>query len=358
MKCNTSYCCCNKQNAYSAIKLNMEIRHNYSLLALNTFGLEAKAQHFARASSVEDVRQAIQSGIRPMLVLGGGSNLLFTSDQPGLVLQNQIGGIRVVEAVQGRALVEVGGGVVWHDFVLWAIAQDLGGVENLSLIPGTVGAAPVQNIGAYGVELKDVFVSLQAVDLETGDLRTFSHEDCRFGYRDSIFKQEAKGKYCITSVLFALSKENHRLNISYGDIRKTLEENGVPNPGIADISRSVVQIRSAKLPDPAKIGNCGSFFKNPETERTVLERILAAYPQAPHYDLPDGRVKIPAGWLIEQCGWKGKRVGNTGSYEKQALVLVNYGGATGEEVRKLAYDIIASVEQRFGIRLEPEVNML
>jgi len=336
----------------------MEIHQNYSLLALNTFGLEAKAEHFATVHSVDALQAAIQSPIRPILVLGGGSNLLFTQDVSGLVLKNAIQGIKTIQTVDNTTWVEVGGGVVWHDFVLWAIEQGLGGVENLSLIPGTVGAAPIQNIGAYGVELKDVFAHLNAVDLESGELRSFNNADCQFGYRDSIFKHEAKGKYCISSVLFSLTNKNHQLNISYGDIRQTLDANGVQDPGIADVSRAVVQIRSSKLPDPAKIGNCGSFFKNPETERAVLERILPQYPQVPHYDLPDGRVKIPAGWLIEQCGWKGKRVGNTGSYEKQALVLVNYGGATGAEVKKLAYDIIDSVEQRFGIRLEPEVNMV
>jgi len=336
----------------------MEIHQNYSLLALNTFGLEAKAEHFATVHSVDALQAAIQSPIRPILVLGGGSNLLFTQDVSGLVLKNAIQGIKTIQTVDNTTWVEVGGGVVWHDFVLWAIEQGLGGVENLSLIPGTVGAAPIQNIGAYGVELKDVFAHLNAVDLESGELRSFNNADCQFGYRDSIFKHEAKGKYCISSVVFSLTNAKHQLNISYGDIRQTLDANGVQDPGIADISRAVVQIRSSKLPDPAKIGNCGSFFKNPETERAVLERLLPQYPQVPHYDLPDGRVKIPAGWLIEQCGWKGKRVGNTGSYEKQALVLVNYGGATGAEVKKLAYDIIDSVEQRFGIRLEPEVNMV
>ncbi|MBP6812127.1 MAG: UDP-N-acetylmuramate dehydrogenase, partial [Saprospiraceae bacterium] len=253
--------------------------------------------------------------------------------------------------------VEVGGGVVWHEFVLSAVAQGYGGVENMSLIPGTVGASPIQNIGAYGVELKDVFVRLKALNLTSGKLKTFSHSDCQFGYRDSIFKREEKGKWCITSVVFSLTKSPHKLNTSYGDISKTLESNGISNPSIADISRAVVQIRTSKLPDPAKIGNCGSFFKNPETEHSVLERILATHPQAPHYPLPDGRVKIPAGWLIEQCGWKGKRVGNTGCYERQALVLVNYGGATGKEVKNLAEAIIESVERTFGVRLEAEVNI-
>jgi UDP-N-acetylmuramate dehydrogenase len=238
------------------------------------------------------------------------------------------------------------------------VQNGFGGVENLSLIPGSVGAAPVQNIGAYGVELKDVFVGLQAMELTTGKLRHFSRADCRFGYRDSFFKKEGKEKYCIVSVTLSLTLKNHRLDISYGDIRKTLEANGVTSPTIADVSRAVVQIRSSKLPDPAKIGNCGSFFKNPETSRAVFEKIRASHPNLPHFDLPNNKVKIPAGWLIEQCGWKGKRVGNTGCYEKQALVLVNHGGATGEEVKKLAFDIIASVEREFGIRLEPEVNIL
>lgn len=337
---------------------SMQIHQNYSLGKLNTFGLEAKAEHFMALHSVADLQKVLQQAIRPILLLGGGSNLLITRDVKGLVLKNSILGIKVLRDFKHRAWIEVGAGVPWHDFVLWAVARGLGGVENLSLIPGTVGAAPIQNIGAYGVELKDVFVRLEAVDLETGALRTFNKAACRFAYRDSIFKREARGRYCITSVVFSLTKNNHRLNITYGDIRKTLEAKGIQKPGIADISRAVVQIRSSKLPDPAKIGNCGSFFKNPVTERSVLKKIQGEYPQVPHYDLSDGRVKIPAGWLIEQCGWKGKRVGNTGSYEKQALVLVNYGGATGLEVKQLANDIMASVAQRFGIQLETEVNIL
>jgi UDP-N-acetylmuramate dehydrogenase len=336
----------------------MQIHHTYPLLALNTFGIDASAEYFAEVHSLQDVQAVLRQPIRPILVLGGGSNLLLTRDVRGLVLKNAIQGIRVVRTFKNKVWVEAGGGVVWHDFVLWAVQHGFGGVENLSLIPGTVGASPVQNIGAYGVELKDVFVRLKAVELESGALHTFTRAACQFGYRDSIFKREAKGEYCITSVVFSLTNNTHRLNISYGDIRKTLEMNGVEDPGIADISQAVVQIRSAKLPDPRQIGNCGSFFKNPETDRAVLEKIRLTHPNVPHYDLPDGRVKIPAGWLIEQCGWKGKRVGNTGSYEKQALVLVNYGGATGEEVKKLAFDIIASVAQQFEIQLEAEVNMI
>ncbi len=335
----------------------MKILENTSLLHFNTFGLDIKAAHFAEISNLDDLRAGLRAGIQPVFLLGGGSNVLFTQDVQGLVLKNNLRGIQVIREFKNKVWVEVGSGEVWHEFVLWAVAHNYGGIENLSLIPGTVGAAPIQNIGAYGVELKDVFVRLKALNLSTGKLKSFKHSVCQFGYRDSIFKREEKGKWCITSVVFSLTKAPHRLNTSYGDISKTLESNGIVTPNIADISRAVVQIRSSKLPDPAKIGNCGSFFKNPETDRAVLERILVTHPQAPHYPLPDGRVKIPAGWLIEQCGWKGKRVGNTGCYERQALVLVNYGGATGAEVKNLAEAIIESVEKGFGVRLEAEVNI-
>ncbi|MCC7466877.1 MAG: UDP-N-acetylmuramate dehydrogenase [Saprospiraceae bacterium] len=336
----------------------MNIQKNISLLPYNTFGLEARAAHFAEIHSLEELRQCITSGIQPLMILGGGSNMLLTQDQQALVVKNQIKGIKIVRNFKDRVWVEAGGGENWHQFVLWAVETGLGGIENLSLIPGTVGAAPIQNIGAYGVELKDVFVKLTAVSLKTGHLKQFTRKSCRFGYRDSVFKREEKGKWCITSVVFSLTRTRHQLNTSYGDIANTLASMGIAKPDIADVSRAVIQIRSSKLPDPAKIGNCGSFFKNPETSREVLDRILQTHPKAPHYPLPDGRVKIPAGWLIEQCGWKGKRVGNTGCYEKQALVLVNYGGAVGAEVKALALDIIRSVQQTFGIELEPEVNIL
>lgn len=336
----------------------MHLQQNVSLLPYNTFGIEARAEYFAEVHSVEALQEALRAGIRPVLMLGGGSNMLFTGDVAGLVVKNAISGLRVLREFQHRVWVEAGAGVVWHDFVTWAVQHGYGGVENLSLIPGTVGAAPVQNIGAYGVELKDVFVRLKALNLDTGRMEFFSKRDCRFGYRDSFFKGPGKGRYGITSVVFSLKKAPHRIHIAYGDIRKTLENNGVNQPGIADISRAIVQIRSTKLPDPSKIGNSGSFFKNPEISAKIMENIRRDFPEAPGFPLPNGRIKIPAGWLIEQCGWKGKRVGNTGSYEKQALVLVNYGGATGAEVKKLAVDIVNSVEKKFGISLEAEVNMI
>ena len=338
----------------------MNIQPATALLPYNTFGIEVRADHFAEVLTVHDLHEVLKSGIRPVLILGGGSNLLFTRDVPGLVVKNSIRGIRVARTFKNKVWIEAGGGEVWHDFVLWTVQNGFGGAQNLSLIPGTVGAAPVQNIGAYGVELKDLFTGLRAVDLGTGRIRRFSRRECRFGYRDSFFKREGKGKYCITSVTLSLSRLEHRINVSYGDIRKTLEANGIDTPSIADVSRAVIQIRSSKLPDPSRIGNCGSFFKNPEVPRSVLERIQKEYPAAPFFNTTAGgeRVKIPAGWLIEQCGWKGKRVGNTGCYERQALVLVNYGGATGEEVKNLAYAIIDSVEKKFGVRLEPEVNIV
>ncbi len=334
------------------------MHQHFSLLPFNTFGIEVHAQYYERIEQVADLQKVLKMGIKPVMVLGGGSNLLLTQDIPGLVVHNAIEGIEIVRKFNNKVWVKVGGGVNWHAFVLWAVENGLGGVENLSLIPGTVGASPVQNIGAYGVEIKDVFVHLEAVALETGKICRFNKAQCQFGYRDSYFKKEGKGKFCITSVTFSLTQHQHRLQLSYGDITRTLAEQKVENPGIADISAAIIQIRRSKLPDPAQIGNCGSFFKNPEVDRSVLEAIRTDNPNVVSFDLPNGRVKIPAGWLIEQCGWKGKRVGNTGAYEKQALVLVNYGGATGAEVKALAFAIIDSVWARFGVRLEAEVNIL
>jgi UDP-N-acetylmuramate dehydrogenase len=334
------------------------VEQNKDLLRYNTFGLPAKAAHFIAVQSVHEVTLAIKSGLQPKWVLGGGSNILFTHDPGGLLIRNEIKGKNIVRQWKNKVHVQVGGGENWHEFVQWAVQNNYGGVENLSLIPGTVGASPVQNIGAYGVELKDVFVRLYATDLEDGSQKVFNRKQCAFGYRDSIFKHWAKGRFIITSVVFSLTTTQHRINISYGDIAKTLEIMPLAGkPTIADISEAVVRIRLSKLPDPAKIGNCGSFFKNPEVPAEVLDRIRVTYPQAPGFPLPNHRVKIPAGWLIEQCGWKGKRVGNTGCYEKQALVLVNHGNANGAEVKQLAHDIITSVKERFGVELEAEVNI-
>jgi len=337
----------------------MQIQHDVSLQSFNTFGIAAQATAFAKASSVDELRAILRenNGQRPVFILGGGSNILLTQDVPFLVIKNDIKGIEIIGETATKAILAVGGGENWHEFVRWALRQNLGGIENLSLIPGTVGAAPIQNIGAYGVELQDVFVKLEAVELATGELHTFRKADCQFGYRNSIFKNEYKGKFCITRVVFELSKQHH-INTSYGALRQTLADRNISEPTIQDVSDAVISIRQSKLPDPAELGNSGSFFKNPEIPRSQFEQLQQQFPKIVHYDLPNDMVKVPAGWLIEQCGWKGKRIGNTGAHKNQALVLVNYGGATGEEVWQLARRIMRSVEEKFGIRLTPEVNVI
>lgn len=338
----------------------MEIKTNYSLKKLNTFGIDAKARYFAEFTSVGELSQLLvhPSFIStPRLILGGGSNILFTKDFEGLVLQNKIKGKEIVWENNHEVLVKAGAGEVWHEFVLFCIEKNLGGLENLSLIPGTVGAAPIQNIGAYGMELKDTFESLEAVETDTGQLKLFSLNDCAFGYRDSIFKKHLKGKYIVTSVTFRLSK-NPVFNTSYGAIQSTMEEMGVQEITIKAISDAVCSIRKSKLPDPAVIGNAGSFFKNPEIPENEFAKLKLIYPEIPSFKTVPGMVKVPAGWLNEQCGWKGKVVGQTGVHKNQALVLVNHGNAQGEEVKNLATAIQKSVKEKFGIDLEMEVNII
>ncbi|MEO1516992.1 MAG: UDP-N-acetylmuramate dehydrogenase [Bacteroidota bacterium] len=337
----------------------MHIVQNQSLKPYNTFGIDVSAAHFASFQSIEELRQLLGQDSRPILLLGGGSNLLLTRHWEGLALHNGIKGRKVIREFAHCVYVEAGGGENWHAFVQWALERELGGIENLSLIPGTVGAAPIQNIGAYGVELKDVFVRLEAIDLSTGERRIFRKNDCQFGYRDSIFKRAAKGQYCITRVVFRLQKKHaHRLHLTYGAIRQTLADMSCTEVDIQAISQAVIHIRSSKLPDPAKLGNAGSFFKNPEISAQQFAPLQKKHPNIPHYPLGDDRIKVPAGWLIEQCGWKGKRIGHTGSHARQALVLVNYGEASGSEIWQLAQDIIASVQDTFGIGLQAEVNVL
>ncbi len=323
---------------------------------MNTFGIAAIAEELVVVRTAAALHGITQLNRPQIQVLGSGSNILLTGDLPGLTIKNEIGGIEIFLENEHDVLVKVGGGVVWHDLVLWAVDQGLGGIENLSLIPGTVGAAPIQNIGAYGVELKDVFHFLDAYDLLTGESLHFDNSHCKFGYRDSIFKQELKGRLCIVDVYFKLQK-NPTLNTSYGDIQRTLQEMGVKSPTIRDVSNAVIQIRQSKLPDPAVIGNAGSFFKNPAIEVADFQRFSEKFPEAPHYPQPDGRVKIPAGWLIEQAGWKGQRIGDAGCHARQALVLVNYGEAKGAEILALAKKIQASVQEKFDIALTPEVNV-
>ena len=328
----------------------------FSLGAFNTFGIDAQANSFTEVTSVKELRLVLKEAVLPIWILGGGSNVLLTGDLHRCVVRNCIGGISVVRSYAHCVHVAVGGGVVWHDLVLWAVSNALGGIENMSLIPGTVGAAPIQNIGAYGAELKDVFLRLEAIELKTGKKCTFDKAACKFGYRDSIFKREAAGQFCITRVVLRLQKAPHSVRVGYGDIQKVLSDEGIDAPSIGDISRAVCHIRASKLPNPAELGNAGSFFKNPEISTAAFETLYETYSAMPHYPTTDGNVKVPAGWLIEQCGWKGRRVGNTGSHAKQALVLVNYGGATGAEIWQLSQDVIASVKAKFGIVLSAEVN--
>jgi UDP-N-acetylmuramate dehydrogenase len=335
------------------------ITTNKSLLGLQTFGLKAHAAQYAEVQNEAELKQLLKTAQSKVMILGGGSNMLFVEDYKGLLIGNRIMGREVVRTYAGRVHVRIGAGENWDDFVQWAVNQGFGGVENLSLIPGTVGASPIQNIGAYGVEIKDIFVACTAIDLKTRKKRTFKKTECRFGYRDSIFKQEARGQYCITSVTFSLTTKQHAIKTGYGDVVKQLETQGNwPNPAIAHIRAAVIAIRSSKLPDPKVIGNCGSFFKNPEVPDAQYNALKKLHDTIPGYPTLPGMTKVPAGWLIEQCGWKGKRVGNTGCYEKQALVIVNHGDATGAEVLQHVQNVIASVHEKFGIRLEPEVQIV
>ncbi len=337
----------------------MDILENVSLRQLNTFGIEANARYYAEVHSTAGLQEILLQwrGAAPF-ILGGGSNILFTGNVERLVIRNCIRGREIIRRDAGRAWVAAGGGENWHEFVLWCLDNGLGGIENLSLIPGTVGAAPIQNIGAYGVELQDVFHSLEATELSSGMEHAFGREACRFGYRDSVFKGPLRGVYCITRVVLELSTEGHKINTSYGAIREMLENRGISDPGIRDVSEAVMAIRRSKLPDPALIGNAGSFFKNPEVPHWQFEQLKALFPGIVHYPAGEGLVKIPAGWLIEQCGWKGQRIGDAGCYEKQALVLVNHGRASGAELLQLAQEIVDSVAEKFGIRLAPEVNVV
>lgn len=329
---------------------------NVSLRALNTFGLEAKAARYYRATSVESLK-TILAKEQPAFVLGGGSNLLLTKDVAGLVLHVDIRERRVLQVREGCVLLQAGAGEPWHDFVMYTIAAGYGGLENLSLIPGVVGAAPIQNIGAYGVELKDHFSGLKALNRETLEEEFFDEDACTFGYRNSCFKGELKGKYIITHVRFTLTVDQHEHRLEYGDIRAVLAENK-QQPSPQTISDAVVAIRRSKLPDPAEIGNSGSFFKNPELTEAAFLKLKARRPDVRFYTLPGKRYKIPAAWLIDQAGWKGFRRGAIGVHDKQALVLVNHGGGKGADLWTLAQDILADVEDKFGVRLEPEVNVM
>lgn len=333
------------------------IQTNAELKGYNTFGISAIAKGFARFSTIDELRVLLneRKKYNDLLILGGGSNILFTKDVDALVLRNEIAGIEKVSEDDEHVILKAGSGVVWHEFVMHTVNLDLGGIENLSLIPGSVGASPMQNIGAYGVEIKDVFHSLEAVNIETGELKTFTAEQCNFSYRESVFKRTLKNQYVITHVAFRLSKKPV-LQTSYGAIQDELKAQG-KNPSVKNISEAVIAIRNSKLPNPKELGNAGSFFKNPVVNREIAEQIKVNYPTMPSYPQPDGTVKLAAGWLIEQSGWKGKTVGNCGVHAKQALVLVNYGGATGNEIFALSSAVLEDVNQKFGVQLEREVNI-
>lgn len=334
------------------------IQTNISLQGYNTFGINATASHFVEIETAQQLVELAElpAWNLPKIVLGGGSNMLLINDVSALVIYMNNKGIEQVDENEDYVWLKVQAGENWHEFVLHAIEKNLGGVENLSLIPGNVGASPMQNIGAYGVEIKDVFVELTAFHIKQNQFHRFTKQECEFGYRSSIFKTTEKGNYIITDVTFQLSKRP-KVNTSYGAIQSTLEKWNIEHPTIQDVSKAVTSIRESKLPNPKEIGNSGSFFKNPVVEKIVAEKLQNQYPEMPFYAVETG-IKIPAGWLIEQCGFKGKVVGNTGTYKHQALIVVNRGNATGQEIWEFAKHIQQTVAQKFGIELEPEVNLI
>jgi len=333
----------------------LNIQQNISLKNYNTFGINVNAKRFVEINSIPELKEVLAKE-KDVFLLGGGSNMLLTSAIEKLVIHLNIKGIIVNDTTTENVFVTAQAGENWHEFVVWCISQNYGGLENLSLIPGNVGTSPIQNIGAYGVEIKDTFHQLEAIEIATGNNKIFNLNDCNFGYRNSVFKNELKGKYIITNVTFKLTKNNHKTNISYGAIKEMLKN--IKNPTLKDISDAVIAIRQSKLPDPDKIGNSGSFFKNPVINIDLFKKLQKTYPNMPNYLVSSTTIKVPAGWLIEQCGFKGKRFGETGVHKNQALVLVNYGNATGKEVYQLAKKIQQTVFNKFAISLEIEVNII
>lgn len=337
----------------------MLIKENVSLKMLNTFGVDVTSKYFVEAFSMDEIKEIISLPVfqkSNKLILGGGSNLLFTKNFDGLVLKNSLKGIEIINEDADSYYIKAAAGEIWHEFVMHCVNKNYAGLENLSLIPGCVGASPMQNIGAYGVEIKDRFFELEAIDVETGTVQKFNNQQCEFGYRESVFKKKLKNKFIIISVTFKLNKIP-KFNISYGAIEKELEVMGVQNLSIQSISKAVCNIRSSKLPNPAEIGNAGSFFKNPEITKQQFEKLNIQFPEIVAYNLENGNMKLAAGWLIEKCGWKGKSFGDAGVHKNQALVLVNYANATGSEIFELSEKIIDSVKNVFGVELEREVNI-
>ncbi len=337
----------------------MQVLRDFSLKDYNSFGIDVKAGKFVSIKNLEVLRAALRKNYASELfVLGGGSNMLLTQDIRKTVLHIALKGREVISENENEVIVQAAAGENWHQFVLWTLEQDFGGLENLSLIPGNVGTAPIQNIGAYGVELKDSFSSCKAMNVQTLEEKEFSLEDCEFDYRNSVFKNRLKDQYIITSVKFRLTKKDHKLHTEYGAIRSELEKQGITSPSIQDISKAVIAIRNSKLPDPKKIGNSGSFFKNPIIDKEQFEKLKAEFPEIPSYHVSDKQIKVPAGWLIDQAGFKGYRSGDAGVHKHQALVLVNYGAATGQEILSLSKNIQQTIKNKFGIDLETEVNII
>ncbi|PWW30674.1 MULTISPECIES: UDP-N-acetylmuramate dehydrogenase [unclassified Chryseobacterium] len=337
------------------------MQENFSLQPYTTFGVEAQARYFTEVNTIDELKEALifaKTQNLKLLFLGGGSNILLTRDFDGLAIRLSLRGISEEIINENEVWVTAKAGENWHEFVMYCLQKNYGGLENLSLIPGNVGTSPMQNIGAYGTEIKDIFVSCEVLDLENLELRTFNLEQCRFGYRDSIFKQEGKGRYVILEVTFKLTQKDHHIKTEYGAIQSELENLGIENPTIQDVSKAVINIRQSKLPDPKEIGNAGSFFKNPTIPLAQFEALKQKFENIQGYPNGDG-VKVPAGWLIEQCGWKGKQIGNVASHKLQSLVIINAtGSATGKEIFDFSTEIINSVKEKFGIELEREVNII
>jgi len=338
----------------------MNIIENYPLLKLNTFGIDVKAKYFTSINTINELIEVTKTNVfkdLELLILGGGSNILFTKDFDGLVILNNIKGKEIIDQNQQSIFLKIGAGENWHELVMYCVDNGWGGIENLSLIPGNTGTAPMQNIGAYGVEIKETFIELEALEISSGKIVKFNNSDCEFGYRESVFKNKMKNQYIILNITLEL-KKNPVLNINYGDVKAILESQNIKNPDIKEVSNAIISIRQSKLPDPKKIGNSGSFFKNPIVSLNLLELIKKKYPNVVNYEINENEFKIAAGWLIERAGWKGKKFNNYGIHEKQALVLVNYGLANGMEIFELSEKIILDIKDKFGITLEREVNII
>jgi len=339
--------------------MSLHIEQQVNLKPYNTFRVQAHARYFARISSHTDLFSLISSSVfkeNKRLILGGGSNCVFLHDYDGLIIKSEEKGIEVISENDNEVIVKIASGVVWHDFVTVSLANNWGGTENLSLIPGTVGAAPIQNIGAYGVEIKNLIEKVEGINLNTGEVLALNNANCKFSYRESIFKHELKEFFFISSVTLRLTKKKHKIHSSYGSLKEQLAQLNITSPTIHDVSKAVIEIRQSKLPDPSIMGNAGSFFKNPIITNIQLESLKKSWPSIPFYPSENQTFKVPAGWFIENCGWKGKRIGNVGVHQHQALVIVNYNDATGEEIFRLSEQICHDVEEKFGVKLMREVN--